>query len=220
MEEMRSFFEARVEGYDAHMLSNIEGMADTYAHVANVLPDHMHTLLDLGCGTGLELEGVFSRFPGAKVTGVDMTQAMLDALRAKYAGKQLTLLCGSYFDVEFGESAFDAAVSVQSLHHFNMEEKTPLYARICAALVPGGVYVEADYMAEDAAMRDALFAEKARMMAEMGNPEGFFHFDTPLTVEDQMQAMRMAGFETVRCDKKFGNTAVLVATKRGLCASL
>ena len=38
-----------------------------------------------------------------------------------------------------GENGFDAAVSVESLHHFTKEEKIPLYAKVRAALKEGGV---------------------------------------------------------------------------------
>ena len=41
---------------------------------------------------------------------------------------------GSYFDVEFESDAFDAAVSVESLHHFTKAEKIPLYQKIRNAL--------------------------------------------------------------------------------------
>ena len=69
-------------------------------------------ILDLGCGTGLELEELFAVNPGAKVTGIDLSEAMLNALKAKFPEKDLTLVCASYFDVPFGENAYDAAVSV------------------------------------------------------------------------------------------------------------
>ena len=68
-----------------------------------------------------------------------MTKAMLDALKAKFPYKDLTLICDSYFDVPFEEAKYDAAVSVESLHHFTKEEKIPLYAKLNKALKPGGL---------------------------------------------------------------------------------
>ena len=38
--------------------------------------------VDLGCGTGLELEAYFAVNPEAKVTGIDLCAPMLDALKA------------------------------------------------------------------------------------------------------------------------------------------
>lgn len=57
LEEMASFFENRLAGYDEHMMTEIEGAAAFYAFTASLLPDGACDVLDLGCGTGLELEG-------------------------------------------------------------------------------------------------------------------------------------------------------------------
>ena len=117
LEKMDDFFVARVNGYDDHMKSTIEGADEFYDFTASLLPENAGaSVLDLGCGTGLELEAYFAVNPSAAVTGIDLTQAMLDTLKEKFPEKDLNLICGSYFDEPFGESAFDAAVSVESLH--------------------------------------------------------------------------------------------------------
>lgn len=215
IEGMRAFFAARVDGYDEHMLRNIEGMGEAYARVAQRLPEHTNTLLDLGCGTGLELGAVFARFPGARVTGIDLTAEMLAELERKYAGKDIELVCASYFDVDFGTLRYDAAISVESLHHFTQDEKRGLYRRVCGALRPGGVYVEADFVAESQAEEDALFAKRERLLAAQGETEGFWHFDTPLTIENELRLLREAGFANAYLDWTCAATAVLVAEKGG-----
>lgn len=119
LEKMSGFFENRLDGYDEHMLTNIESATEFYPFTAKMLPaiENSH-ILDLGCGTGLELEEYYLLCPSAKVTGIDLSQGMLSALGKKFNGKDIILNVGSYFDVPFGESVFDAAVSVESLHHF------------------------------------------------------------------------------------------------------
>ena len=119
LEQMNAFFAARVEGYDEHMRATIEGADDFYAYTASLLPaDKGACVLDLGCGTGLELEEYFRFNPDAAVTGIDLSDAMLNALSSKFPNRKLSLIQGSYFDVPFGENTYDAAVSVESLHHF------------------------------------------------------------------------------------------------------
>ena len=93
-------------------------------------------ILDLGCGTGLELDEIFARCPDVYVKGVDMTAAMLEKLRGKHPKKKLELILGDYFEEPFGKD-FDAAVSFQSLHHFTPEKKLGLYEKLFAALRPG-----------------------------------------------------------------------------------
>ena len=81
LEKMDDFFTARVDGYDEHMKSNIEGASKFYNFTASLLPmEKDKRILDLGCGTGLELEELFQMNPYAKVTGIDLTEAMLETM--------------------------------------------------------------------------------------------------------------------------------------------
>lgn len=211
-EDMRAFFAARVDGYDKHMLG-IEGLADAYARVAALLPQRMHTLLDLGCGTGLELAPVFVRFPkGLAVTGIDLTPEMLSALKKKYPQKPLTLICGSYFDVDFGNNAFDAAISFETMHHFSHGEKRGLYARVRRALRPGSVYIEADFVASTQE-EEAGYARRARLLNEQGVSHGFWHVDTPCAIPTQVSLLRAAGFEEVAVDRVWATTAIFAARR-------
>ena len=113
LEKMSEFFENRLNGYDRHMMTNIESATEFYPFTASLLPDaEKSRVLDLGCGTGLELEFYYRACPSAKVTGIDLSEGMLSALKKKFPEKDINLIVGSYFDVPLGESAFDAAVSV------------------------------------------------------------------------------------------------------------
>ncbi len=214
IEPMDDFFTARADGYDEHMLKNVVGCAEGYARMAALLPQHTRTLLDLGCGTGLELDPIFGRFPDVHVTGIDLTQAMLERLRGKYPCKRLTLIHGSYFDVDFGAARFDAAISFQTLHHFTHEAKLGLYRRLWASLKEGGLYLECDYMVREQEEEDALFAESRALRERLGVPDGvFYHFDTPCTAANQISLLQRAGFSAVRQVWSMGNTTLLAAEK-------
>ena len=146
LEKMGEFFDSRLEGYEEHQLSCIDSAKEFYPFTASCLPQTAGArILDLGCGTGLELGYYFKTAPAAIVTGIDLSLRMLDALRNKYSDKSLVLIQGSYFDVPFGEGVFDAAVSVESLHHFSKEEKVPLFKKVRRALKPGGFFILTDY---------------------------------------------------------------------------
>lgn len=130
IEEMSEFFTARAAGYDEHMLKNVEGCKEGYIKMAELLQKEVTELLDLGCGTGLELDEIFKINPFINVTGIDLTQAMLDKLKQKHPDKNLSLINASYFDYDFGISKYDAAVSFQTLHHFSQSDKLKLYIKI------------------------------------------------------------------------------------------
>ena len=147
LERMEDFFAARVDGYDEHMRTNIEGDSAFYAFTAALLPAEKGArVLDLGCGTGLELEEYFRMNPDASVTGIDLSEAMLNALKEKFPDRKIRLICGSYFDVPLGRGTYDAAVSVESLHHFTAGQKEALYRKLHAALGDNGRFVLTDYL--------------------------------------------------------------------------
>ena len=215
IERMDDFFTARVEGYDGHMRTYVEGDSAFYEYTAALLPGAEGvSVLDLGCGTGLELEAYFKVNPQAKVTGIDLTEAMLNVLRGKFPEKEMTLIQGSYFDVPLGEETYDAAVSVESLHHFTAEKKLSLYKKLHAALKKQGTFVLTDYFAESEEEEKEYFQELKRIKQEQGIADDeFYHYDTPLTVAHEMAALRKAGFSEVRLEKEWGSTCTVVAVK-------
>lgn len=213
LEKMDAFFEARLDGYEAHMLANIQSAEEFYPFTAACLPDMPGArILDLGCGTGLELDWYFPRNPGAQVTGIDLSAGMLAALREKHPEKNLDLICGSYFAVPLGEGCFDAAVSVESLHHFTQAEKILLYTKLRKALKPGGYFILTDFFSlsdgEEQAHRAAYLREKAAQRLPDGE---FYHFDTPLTVAHEQEALEKAGFACVEVLRHWGATYTLKA---------
>lgn len=215
LEKMDEFFENRLDGYDAHMMTNIESADEFYPFTAKCLPivENIH-ILDLGCGTGLELGEYFQLNPSAIVTGVDLSEGMLSVLKSKFENKAITLVVGSYFDVSFGVNTFDAAVSVESLHHFTKEEKIPLYAKLHTALKENGYFILTDYFSlsdeEENMHRQNLIALKA----EQGiTDDEFYHYDTPLTVKHETEALLQAGFSSVVVLNNWGATYTLKAVK-------
>ena len=215
LEKMADFFENRLDGYDEHMMSNIESADEFYPFTAKQLPttENCH-ILDLGCGTGLELEEYFLLCPSAKVTGIDLSQGMLSTLGKKFADKDITTIVGSYFDVPLGKDVFDTAVSVESLHHFTKEEKIPLYAKLHTALKENGYFILTDYFSlsddEEEMHRQNLIALKT----EQGiTDDEFYHYDTPLTVKHEIEALLEAGFSNVEVLNHWGATYTVKAVK-------
>lgn len=215
MERMEDFFAARVDEYEEHMLSGVEGCEQAYALIPSLLTESCRDLLDLGCGTGLELKQVFNRFPDISVTGIDLTREMLDHLKQTFPDRKLNLICGNYFDVDLKRNTFDCAISFQTMHHFNHEAKIGLYQKIYDALKGNGCYIECDYMVEDQEEEDLHFAENKRLRDELGIPEGeIYHYDTPCTVTNQIAMLKKGGFKRVEMVFRIGNTTILAAYKQ------
>ena len=215
LEKMGEFFDSRIDGYEEHQLRCIEFAREFYPYTAKCLPQAANcNILDLGCGTGLELEEYFKLNPTAHITGIDLAERMLTFMREKYADKNIEIVCASYFDIPFGEEIYDGAVSVESLHHYTKDEKIPLYKKLYKALKKGGVFILTDYFAlsgeEERHHREELLRIK-RAAGIMDNE--FYHYDTPLTVEHETEALAEAGFSKIELLNSWGATHTLKAIK-------
>lgn len=215
LEKMEMFFDSRLQDYDAHMMGSIEGSREFYPFTARSLPMAPNArILDLGCGTGLELERYFVCNPTANVTGIDLAPGMLNALKKKFPDKALSLIKGSYFEIPFVQAVYDAAVSVESLHHFTAEEKLPLYRKLYNALKPRGYFILTDYFAMSDGEEKRCRQELLRLKKEQGIADAeFYHYDTPLTVTHETQTLLDAGFSNVQVLQNWGATYTLKASK-------
>lgn len=208
-EEMATFFDLRADEYDAHMQQVLPFEAFYGAVTANIRETTQAvTMLDIGCGTGIELAGIFSKAPNAVITGIDLSEKMLDVLQQKYAGKasQLCLHQCSYFSFSFPVQAYDYVLAVQTMHHFLPATKADLYAKIYRALVQGGVYIEGDYVVaqeQELAMR-AAYQERDDQEALLR------HIDIPCSIDTQRQLLSQAGFSPIDLTYHAENVAVFV----------
>jgi len=219
LEPMQAFFDARSAGYDHHMAENVGDFNDFYGAVARQIPRTASRveLLDLGCGTGLELEFILRRAPQAQVTGIDLSTKMLARLREKYPEHldQLTLTQASYLDLDFGSSCFDYCISVMTLHHLLPAVKKNLYSRIFNALKPGGLYVEGDYVVSRAKEVFVLAAYQDMIGPGFSDQEGQYHLDLPLSRERKLGLLKEAGFSSVEIVWDGDESAVFAARRNG-----
>ena len=111
-------------------------------------------------------------------------------------------------------SLFDGAVSVESMHHFTKVEKVPLYTKLHKALKDGRYFVLTDYFSltdeEEQMHRQNLIELKA---AQGISDDEFYHYDTPLTVRHETEALLDAGFSSVEVLKNWGATYTIKAVK-------
>jgi ubiquinone/menaquinone biosynthesis C-methylase UbiE len=72
-----------------------------------------HTILDIGCGTGLASAPLIEN--GYKVTGVDPSEPMLAVARERYP--EAKWVKGTAEALPFDAASFDVAISAQAFHH-------------------------------------------------------------------------------------------------------
>lgn len=215
VERMKDFFESRIEDYDTHMLTEIEGLGTCYKRIAAELPEDVRYIADLGAGTGLALIPILERFPHLCVNVIDVSGPMLSRLVARFEGKHICPIVGDYRTTKLGRPYLNAVISVESMHHLNEEDRKALYPRILDSLTRGGVYLEGDYTAEDDAEESRMQAEAAKARAEGGYAaDELLHLDTPMTAEHIVTLLREAGFAEVTLLLREGATALIRAVKQ------
>jgi RimJ/RimL family protein N-acetyltransferase/ubiquinone/menaquinone biosynthesis C-methylase UbiE len=207
-ERMSDFFKARAGEYNDYMLRNGD---EAYRQLGEAFPETNAPIriLDLGCGSGIELDYIWARIPNAHVTCVDISKEMLALLIKNHPARtdQITAIEASYLDWEYPVSAFDFAVSSQTMHHFWPEQKTGIYRGIHNALRSGGYYIESDFYVDPLHMaqyqqRYKTVLSQAREQGKQEEREeqecaGKYHIDIPTTLDIQQQLLSVAGFQTV-----------------------
>ena len=216
-EEMASFFDVRSDGYEDHMLNEVyKGKPEElYARVVSPISqvDVPIRILDLGCGTGLEVAYIFERAPQTHITCMDMSANMLELLQQKYVhyASQIECVQGSYVTETFASNEYDYAVSVMTMHHVLEDAKRELYRKIRDALKNGGLYIEGDYTADEAE-EQKLLKEYYDAIQDL-DPGHLYHLDIPFTVQRQERLLLEAGFKEVKTIYDVGSRAIFVAHK-------
>lgn len=185
-QKQREFFNEKIDTYDqVH-----ESYMETKKMLAENLDKDTKKTLDLGAGTGLELIHIFELFPSASVTVVDISEKMLEELSKRDFAKQVTTICGDFFEVDFGND-YDAVISTSALHHFKPEEKDLLYKKIYDCLKKDGLFLNCDKISFTQEEQNNCIYELEH------NIDDYKHIDTPLTVENEISILTNVGFTDI-----------------------
>jgi tRNA (cmo5U34)-methyltransferase len=139
------------------------------------------SVLDLGTGTGETLLRVLERHRGAAAVGIDQNPGMLEAARTRLAGVAEVDLRVAELTDPLPAGPFDLVVSALAVHHLEGHDKAVLFARVAAAVRPGGRFV----------LGDVVLPEDP---ADGVTPVSDGH-DRPSTLEDQLRWLSDAGFD-------------------------
>ena len=209
--EMAQFFNEKADGYEEHMRSFA---SDLYDVIASPIPatGEPISILDLGCGTGLEFKAVFAKAPNALITGVDVSEEMLSRLRDKHQVhiRRIRLMHGSFEQVLSSKDEYDYILSVMALHHLLPSSKRKLYRKIWKSLRTGGKYVEGDYVVSKREERKFLLSYHKTTKNYQLSPNKAYHIDIPCSIKTQIELLTKAGFNKVRTIWKNRKAAIFV----------
>ena len=214
-------FDAAAPTYDAARARLVPCYQRLYLSALAVMPfprDAAIEVLDLGAGTGLLAAWIVEAFPRARLTLVDIAAAMLDRARERLAGAETLprIVAGDYAQGPLVGGPYDTVVSALSIHHCDDPAKRDLFARIFAALRPGGVFVNAEQVLGPTAAIEADYARawlgEVRALGadedEIAAAQERMKEDRCAPLEAQLAWLRDAGFVEVDCRFKDGRFAV------------
>lgn len=214
LETMVGFFDSRADIYDdIHSRPDITwGIRSREITAEKISKDAKH-ILDLGCGTGLELEGIFKANPNIEVTCIDISSKMLEVLKSKYRDKKITVVCGDYFKCDFGVNVFDNVISVMSLHHFTSEEKSLLYKKIYDSLKCGGSFINCDYIVDTLLEEKSHLQELEKIRSKIDVSTNLYHIDIPLCEKNEVEVLLKSGFSNIVKAWENKKTKLLISQK-------
>ncbi len=115
-------------------------------------------ILDLGCGTGSQLEQVAGQTTG-RVVGIDLSRSACDQAAARVAkyGARCTVTCADFLDLDAASlGQFDLIYHIGVLYVTPPEVQRRILALIAACLKPGGVAVISHYFGSTALIMGGL----------------------------------------------------------------
>lgn len=114
---------------------------ELYAAVAGAADLAGKRALEVGCGRGGGTSFVFERCQPASLIGIDLARSAIERARTRYARPGLDFVAGSAEHLPFPDASFDAIISVESTHCYDMPRFLREGRRV---LRPGGLLMFAD----------------------------------------------------------------------------
>ncbi len=154
-------------------------------------------ILDLGTGTGETARRVLARHPDASLVGIDENEGMLAVARSQLPAERVELRAGR-IEEPLPEGPFDLVITALCVHHLDGAGKADLFARVHAALAPGGLF----------ALGDVVVPVDPAAASTPLTPG----YDRPSPLADQLRWLSEAGFEP-RVVWEEGDLAVVCARR-------
>lgn len=183
--------------------------------------------VDLGCGSG-QLSLPLARH-GWRVTAVDISQKMVDLLRARAEQEHLACLSACVSPIEsldMAPASVDLVVSNYALHHLRDGDKQAVVRAVAEWLRPGGLLVVGDMMfgrGKTGRDREIIRAKAATMVGR--GPAGWARLaknvvrfglrirERPVSMERWTAYFESAGLTDVSCQPVVSEAGIAVGRK-------
>lgn len=219
-------FDQSVKYYDNWMKLALLSYTEIFSSALEVIPFEVNEaikVLDLGAGTGLFSQHVFTKYPHAKFVLCDLAPKMLEVARKRFEQHQDQF---EYIVTDYREyqntRRYDLIISSLSIHHLTDDEKKKLFGDVYRSLNDTGVFVNVDQIKGPTPdMQDWYWANWLVKVREKGAAEEQIQasiqrrtrYDKDVLLLDQLKWLLEAGFANVDCIYKNTFIGVFYASK-------
>jgi tRNA (cmo5U34)-methyltransferase len=181
-------------------------------------------VIDLGCGDGVVTYEIMKNFGSITATLVDGSDDMLSKARERLKEfGEVGYMKSSFQEIINGTAVIGAgyhlALSSMAIHHLTLEEKKALFGIVHRSLRAGGFFVNFDVVLAPTEDLDVWYMKlweewMDEKRASLGIPwedstdiikrYKSLEENKPDLLDDQMNALRAAGFGNVDCFYKYG----------------
>lgn len=221
----RRVWDRRAKGWHHEGAVGLEPVVSAVLAAAAAHPGSV--AVDLGCGSG-QLSLPLAR-QGTRVTAVDISQKMVDLLRARAAQEHLPHLSTSVSPIEsldMAPESVDLVVSNYALHHLRDGHKQAVVRAAAGWLRPGGLLVVGDMMfgrGRTGRDREIIRAKMATMLGR--GPAGWARLaknvvrfglrvrERPVAMATWRAYFESAGLTDVSCRSVVSEAGVVVGRK-------
>ena len=219
-------FDRSVKYYDNWMKLALPSYTEIFSTSLEVIPFAVNEaieVLDLGAGTGLFSQHVFTKYPHSRFVLYDLAPKLLEVARERFQPyqDQFEFIVKDYRDYQSARR-FDLVISSLSIHHLTDADKAKLFSNIYHSLKDTGVFINVDQIkAPTPAMRKLYWDTWLAHVRSRGASEDQVQasiqrrtkYDQDALLVDQLRMLTDAGFTNVDCVYKNYFIGVFFASK-------
>lgn len=219
-------FDNSVEYYDNWMKLALPRYDEIFSTALELVPFETNEaveVLDLGAGTGLFSQHIFSKYPQAEFVLCDLAPKMLEVAKERfhqYRG-QFEYIVTDYRDYQ-SSKRFDLVISSLSIHHLADKEKKKLFRDVYRVLNETGIFINVDQIKGPTLDIQNMYwenwlekvrksgAEEEKIQASVQRRT---EYDKDALLLDQLNWLSEAGFTNIDCVYKNFFIGVFYASK-------
>ena len=217
----KAVFDSTASTYDRDRSRLIPDCDNFYRWAIDLIPPQAKNIVDLGAGSGLLTVLLRNRFPQAHIHLIDFSEPMLQLARNRLGDDLNITFHQADYVTEPLPGQLCAVVSSLSIHHLDDAHKRTVFRRSHDALLPRGVFINADHVAGPTpALEERYQALWLQQVRDAGASEEQIEAslyrqqqDRRTPVAEQLQWLREAGFADVDCWYKSNSCAVMAGTR-------